>query len=160
MASPVRGQVRRRIISRYSLGLIATREFTPGVTFNQELSYIGFTENTYDDGNRTRFGQEIRANSALIYRAYTVMDSRLRVDLALKAQYLHLGRDETNGVKEQATGGDMVYGMPGVRIYWREYSLGLGYKTPIWRNLNEQDEQQGGEGTEAYLLVLSFSALF
>jgi hypothetical protein len=144
----------------YSIGLTATREFTPRLTFNQELSYIGFTENTYDDGNRTRFGEEIRANSALIYRAYTDMDRKLRVDLALEALYLHLGRDETNGVPEQATGGDMIYGMPGVRIYWRNLSLGLGYKTPIWKDLNEQDEQQGGEGTEAYRLIISFSALF
>lgn len=144
----------------YSLGLTGTREFTPRLTFNQELSTIGFTENTYDDGNRTRFGEEIRANSALIYRAYTDMDRQLRIDLALEAQYLHLGRDETNGVQEEATGGDMIYGMPGVRIYWREYSLALGYKTPIWQNLNEQEDQQGGEGTEAYRLILTLSALF
>jgi hypothetical protein len=144
----------------YSLGLTATRQFTPRLTFNQELSYIGFTENTYDDGNSTRFGEEIRANSALIYRAYTDTDRKLRIDLALEVQYLHLGRDETNGVTEQATGGDMVYALPGVRIYWREYSLGLGYKAPIWKDLNEQDEQQGGEGTEAYRLIVSVSALF
>jgi hypothetical protein len=144
----------------YSLGLTATRQFTARLTFDQELSYIGFTENAYDDDNRTRFGQEIRANSALIYRTYTNLDRKLRVDLAIEAHYLHLGRDETNGIQEQATGGDILYGLPGVRIYWRSLSLGLGYKTPIWKDLNEQDEQQGGEGTEAYRLILSFSALF
>ena len=144
----------------YSLGLTATRQLTPRLTFNQELSYIGFTENTYDDGNRTRFGSEGRANSALIYRAFTDLNRRLRIDLALEAHYLHLGRDETNGIPERATGGDILYALPGVRIYWRNLSLGLGYKTPIWKHLNEQDEQQGGEGTEAYRLILSFSALF
>lgn len=61
------------------------------------------------------------------------MDRQLRIDLALEAQYLHLGRDETNGVKEEATGGVMLYGIPEVRIYLREYSLGLGYKPPFGR---------------------------
>jgi len=144
----------------YSIGLTATREFTQRLTFDQELSYIGFTENTYDDGNSTKFGQEIRANSALIYRAYTNMERRLRLDLALEVHYLHLGRDQTNGVDERATGGDILYGLPGVRLYWRALSLGIGYKAPIWKDLNEQDEQQGGEGTEAYRIILSFSALF
>lgn len=144
----------------YSFGLTATREFTPRLTFDQELSYIGFQENHYDDGNRVRFGQEIRANSALVYRAYTDGKRRLRIDLALEAHYLHLGRDWTNGIDETATGGDILYGLPGVRIYWHQYSLGIGYKTPIWKQLNEQDEQQGGEGTEAYRLILSLSALF
>jgi hypothetical protein len=144
----------------YSIGVTATRQFTQRLTFDQELSYIGFTENTYDDGNSTRFGQEIRANSALIYRAYTNMERRLRLDLALEVHYLHLGRDQTNGVDERGTGGDILYGLPGVRLYWRALSLGIGYKTPLWKDLNEQDEQQGGEGTEAYRIILSFSALF
>jgi hypothetical protein len=144
----------------YSVGLTATRQFSPRLTFNQELSYIGFTENTYDDGNRVRFGQEIRANTALIYRLFTNLERKLRVDLALEGHYLHLGRDRTNGVDERATGGDMIYALPGVRLYWDRISLGLGYKTVIWKDLNEQDEQQGGEGTEAYRLILTLSALF
>jgi hypothetical protein len=144
----------------WSLGLTATKMLSPRLTFNQELSYIGFQEYKYRDGNRTRFGQEIRANSALIYRLYTNPERRLRLDLALEAHYLHLGRDRTNGEDERATGGDMVYALPGIRLYWDRVSVGLGYKTVVWKDLNEQDEQQGGEGTEAHRLMLTVSALF
>ena len=144
----------------WSLGLTATKMLSPRLTFNQELSYIGFQEYKYRDRNRTRFGQEVRANSALIYRLYTNVERRLRLDLALEAHYLHLGRDRTNGVDERATGGDMIYALPGIRLYWDSVSVGLGYKTVVWKDLNEQDEQQGGEGTEAYRLMLTVSALF
>lgn len=144
----------------YSLGLTATKMLTPRLTFNQELSYIGFQEHKYADGNRTKFGQEIRANSALVYRLYTNMERKLRLDFALEGHYLHLGRDRTNGVDERATGGDMIYALPGIRAYWDNVSVALGYKTVVWKNLNEQDEQQGGEGTEDYRLILTFSALF
>ncbi len=144
----------------WSLGLTATKMLSPRWTFNQELSTIGFQEYEYDDGNRTKFGQEIRANSALIYRAYTDLDRKLRVDLAIEAQYLYLGRDRTNGVDERATGGDMIYAMPGVRVYWNSISVAVGVKTPVWTDLNEEDEQQGGEGTEDYRLIFAVSALF
>jgi hypothetical protein len=144
----------------YSLGLTATKTLTPRLTFNQELSYIGFQEHKYADGNRTKFGQEIRANSALVYRLYTNMERKLRLDLALEGHYLHLGRDRTNGQDERATGGDMIYALPGIRAYWDKVSVALGYKTVVWKDLNEQNEQQGGEGTEDYRLILTFSALF
>jgi hypothetical protein len=144
----------------YSLGLTATKMLSPRLTFNQELSYIGFQEHEYADGNRTKFGQEIRANSALVYRLYTNTERKLRLDLALEGHYLHLGRDRTNGVDERATGGDMIYALPGIRAYWDNISVAVGYKTVVWKDLNEQDEQQGGEGTEDYRLILTFSALF
>ena len=133
---------------------------SPRWTFNQELSTIGFQEYEYEDGNRTKFGQEIRANSALIYRAYTDLDRKLRVDLSIEAQYLHLGRDRTNDVDELATGGEMLYALPGVRVYWDNISAAIGVKSPIWTDLNEESQQQGGEGTEDYRLIFTFSALF
>ena len=43
-----------------------------------------------------------------------------------------------------------------MRIYWREYSVALDYKTPICANLNEQDAQQGAE---AYRFIFTLSAL-
>jgi hypothetical protein len=144
----------------WSVGFTATKMITPRWTFNQELSTIGFQEYEYDDGNRTRFGQEFRANSALIYRAFTDLDRKLRVDLAIEAQYLYLGRDRTNGVDERATGGNMIYALPGVRVYWDNISVAFGVKTPVWTKLNEEDEQQGGEGTEDYRLIFAVSALF
>lgn len=144
----------------WSLGTTATKMLSQRWTFNQEVSTIGFQEYQYDDGNRTQFGTEYRFNSALVYQAYTDTERRFRVDLALEAQYLHLGRDKTNSVNELATGGEIVYLLPGVRLYWDNFSAALGVKTPIWTDLNEEPEQQGGEGSEDYRLIFTLSTLF
>ncbi len=144
----------------YNVGLTATKLFAPRWTFNQELSTLGFRPYTYDDGNRVQFGSEFRANSTLIYRAYTDVERKLRVDLSVEAQYLHLGRDRTNGVGDEATGGDMLYALPGVRLYWDRLSLAFGVKVPIWTRLNEEALQQGAEGKERYRLIFTASVLF
>ena len=144
----------------YNVGLTATKLFAPRWTFNQELSTLGFRPYTYDDGNRVQFGSEFRANSTLIYRAYTDVERKLRVDLSVEAQYLHLGRDRTNGVGDEATGGDMLYALPGVRLYWDKLSLAFGVKVPIWTKLNEEALQQGAEGKERYRLIFTASVLF
>ena len=39
-------------------------------------------------------------------------------------------------------------------------SLALGVKKPLSTWLNEADQQQGGEGTEKYRIITSFSYLF
>ena len=54
----------------------------------------------------------------------------------------------------------MLYLLPGFRAYWRNMSLGLGVKVPTWTDLNEEGEQQGGEGKEDYRLICTFSVLF
>ena len=54
----------------------------------------------------------------------------------------------------------MAYAVPGVRLYWDRFSVAFGVKTPIWKRLNEQSEQQGAEGLEKYRLLLSASMLF
>jgi len=84
----------------------------------------------------------------------------LRLDVSLEPQYLNLGRDRTNGQNERATGGNIFYLLPGVRAYWKKLSLGLGVKVPVWTDLNEEDEQQGGEGTEDYRFLFTFSVMF
>ncbi|MDJ0926163.1 MAG: transporter [Gammaproteobacteria bacterium] len=144
----------------YNFGLTATKMLSERWTYNLELSGIWFEKHRYDDGNEFQFGNETRFNNALIYRAYTDMDSKLRIDLALEAQYLGLERDKGNGVPERATGGDMLYLVPGVRLLWRQASAALGIKAPVWTDLNEEDEQQGGEGTEDYRIIFTISALF
>ncbi len=143
----------------YSLGLTATKMLTDRVTFNIELSRTAFIENTYDDGNRTRFGTEYRINPAVICRVWENSPLQLRLDVALEPQYLNLGRDRTNGEDERATGGHIVYLLPGLRAYWKQLSVGLGIKMPVWTDLNEEREQQGGEGTEQFRFLFTFSAL-
>jgi len=46
-----------------------------------------------------------------------------------------------------------------VRVYWNKMSVGFGVKVPVWSALNEESEQQGGEGTEDYRLILTISML-
>ena len=144
----------------YHLGLAATKQYSERDTLIVETSYIYFDEYEYDDGNETQFGSEFRVNLALAHRFYTAVESKLRVDLIMEANYLHLERDETNGVKESATGGHILYLQPGFRAYWRNMSLGVGIKFPSWTSLNEEDEQQGAEGTEDYRLTFTISTLF
>lgn len=143
----------------YLTGLTVTKTITDRLTFNLELSRNAFIENRYADGNRTRFGTEYRVNPALIFRTYTNLSQKLRLDVSVEPQYLHLGRDRTNGQNERATGGDILYMLPGIRGYWRNLSLATGVKIPVWKNLNEENEQQGGEGTEDYRFIFTFSVL-
>jgi hypothetical protein len=144
----------------FSLGATATKVVSPRWTFNAELSQLRFQEYTYDDGNRTKFGAEYRANGALNYRLHSDADLRFRIDLIAEAQYLRIGRDETNGTDELATGGAIVYVVPGVRVYWNRISAAFGVKKAAWTRLNEEDQQQGAEGKERYRVIFSISTLF
>jgi hypothetical protein len=144
----------------FGVGLTATKLFKERFTYIAESSYLYFQDYEYDDGNRTQFGDEIRLNQALIYRVLTVPRWKLRLDAHLEADYLQLGRDKSNGSGERATGGHILYLVPGLRAYWRNTSLALGVKFPTWTDLNEEGEQQGGEGKEQYRLICTFSVLF
>jgi hypothetical protein len=144
----------------FGAGLTVTKMFRERFTYIAEGAYLWFQEHRYDDGNRTQFGDEIRLNQALTYRLVTVPDWRFRLDVHLEADYLALGRDKSNGSGERATGGQILYLVPGVRAYWRNTSLALGVKLPTWTSLNEGHEQQGGEGKEDYRLICTLSLLF
>jgi len=141
-------------------GLTVTKLFSDRFTFIGEASYIHFLEYKYDDGNRTQFGGELRLNSALSWRMLTFAGPKLRLDANLEVNYLRLGRDKLNGEGEDATGGQMLYLLPGLRGYWRNFSLAFGVKVPTWTDLNEEDDQQGGEGKERYRLIATLSILF
>jgi hypothetical protein len=71
-----------------------------------------------------------------------------------------LGRDIENGAGAEATGGRILYLLPGVRLYQDNVSVAFGIKTPVWTNLNESALQQGAEGKEKYRLICSGSILF
>lgn len=144
----------------WSLGVTATRQLTRDLTFNLEASTIRFRAYTYDDGNQIRFGTENRLNLSLAQRLYTNPDRRFRVDGVIEAQYLALGRDVENGLGAQATGGKMLYLVPGLRIYQDNMSFAVGIKKPVWTHLNESANQQGAEGKEKYRLILSASMMF
>jgi hypothetical protein len=146
------------------LGLTATQQPSARLTVVQELSWIGFSKYEYDDGVTTRFGSELRANGAMAFRFAASQSHRVRLDGNLEAGFLQLGRDESDaggGMQgEEATGGSILYLLPGLRLYRQSMSLAAGVKLPIWTNLNEEKEQQGAEGTENYRLIAGLSTLF
>lgn len=152
--------------SSWSAGFTATKVLTPRLTFNTEISAIRFRTHRYApdssnaNGVQVRFGNEDRVNLGLAWRAVTDPDNKFRADLSLEAQYLALGRDIENGNPQAATGGRMVYLLPGVRFYKDNMSFAFGIKSPAWTRLNEGAQQQGAEGKEKYRLIFSASMLF
>lgn len=144
----------------YTLGLTATKMLDAKTTLGMEASMLRFQDYSYADGNRMRFGNEDRLNASLAYRMFSHGERKLRIDSVVEAQYLSLGRDRANGEDEVASGGKVVYLMPGLRIYLDNMSFALGIKKAAWSRLNESDLQQGAEGKEAYRVVFSASALF
>lgn len=146
--------------SSFSYGLTATRQLSDNATAVFEVNQIRFQTYAYDSGDRVRFGTENRLNGALSYRLMTDPASKFRLDGNVELNYLSLGRDVENGIGAEATGGDMIYGVVGVRLYKDNMSLGLALKKPIWTDLNEDDLQQGAEGKEKYRFIATFSALF
>ncbi len=143
----------------WSGGLSATKQFSPRLTGVFDTSIITFEEHEYSDGTRCRFGDEMRVNAALPIRLLAHGAKSMRLDACLEGNYLRLGRDEADGVGEAGTGGQMIYAVPGARLYVQRTSLGAGVKVPVWTDLNEEDEQQGAEGKEKYRFIFSFSAI-
>jgi hypothetical protein len=142
----------------FSGGVTATRQLGALSTVF-DASVIEFLEHEYDDGTRTRFGRELRLNAAFPVRVLARTSAQLRLDADLELSYLSLGRDEVGGFGEAATGGRMLYLLPEARLYSRSTSLGIGVKWPAWTDLNEERDQQGAEGTEAYRLIVTFSTI-
>ncbi len=151
----------------WTLGATASKMLNERLTLNVDVSNLWFQEHEYDADPahdyrpfRARFGDELRLNTALIYKMYASQEKRLRLDGVFELNYLHLGRDSEEGLGQLATGGQVLYVMPGVRAYWSNLSLALGVKLPAWTDLNEDDLQQGGEGKENYRIICSLSFLF
>jgi hypothetical protein len=148
-----------------SLGATTTKMLTPKLTATFEAGALYFRKRRYDDdGTGTPFefqyGLEKRLNAALSYRLHADAGRKLRVDGNIELNYLVLGRDKTNGVGELATGGRILYAVPGVRVSVDRMSFAAGIKKPIAKRLNEEAQQQGAEGVEKYRLILSASMLF
>ena len=143
-----------------SLGITMSKMITDKLTLSMEAAALRFRKYTYDNGDKVRFGAEKRFNGALSYRGWSIPETMFRLDPVLELHYLALGRDVENGTVARATGGQVLYAMPGIRAYWQGMSFALGIKKPVWTRLNESSEQQGGEGKEKYRVVFSASLLF
>jgi hypothetical protein len=152
----------------FNYGLTATKQFTDNDTAVFELSQIRFQKYHYDPdpvgGNPTgitvKFGTETRFNAAWSRRLMTHPDAKFRLDGNVELNFLNLARDVEDGMPAMAGGGNMLYGVLGLRFYKGATSLGVALKKPIWTRLNEEAQQQGSEGKEKYRIVTSFSAMF
>jgi len=144
----------------FSVGLTSSKQLTDRDTWVSEVSYLWFMENEYDDGSTLRFGSELRLNTAWVRKLHADADTKLRFDGVIEANYLNLGRDEEDGRGADATGGQIFYLTPGVRLYKNRFSIAVGVMLPTWTDLNEEADQQGSEGLEDYRLVGTFSYLF
>lgn len=144
----------------YTVGLTGSKIISPKWTLNLELSTLAFSNFTYANGDTVQFGQEKRLNTALTYAAWAAPEHKFRIDPVIEAQFLSIGRDTTNYQPDMGSGGQVVYIVPGARIYWGKSSFAVGVKTPVWNNLNESAMQQGSEGLELYRLIFSASYLF
>ncbi len=141
-------------------GVSLTRFWGDRWTAVLDVSHLWFREHTYADGVARRFGDEWHVNAALAVRLLTRPRSRTRWDGVLELDGLRIGRDETAGMGEPATGGTVLYLQPGVRLFHGPASIAAGVKIPVARDLNEQAAQQGSEGRERYRLVLTWSLLW
>lgn len=148
----------------FNYGVTATRQFSDDDTAVFEVSQIRFQRYRYDDGNAMQFGTETRLNAALAHRLLTLPENRFRLDGNVELNYLNLGKDEdsTAGGRDPNTGGDVLYGVLGMRLYKDAVSVGLAVKKPIWARLNATPGSvlQGAEGKEKYRFVATFSAMF
>lgn len=142
------------------VGLSATKWFGNNTTLVFDTSYNTFYEGSYSDGGTMKFGDEIRFNTALTYKVYSNLDKKLRFDTTVEANYLNLGRDRENDIDQEATGGEILYTTLGVRVFYQNISATAGMKIPVWKDLNEEDLQQGAEGNEDTRFIFTFSALF
>lgn len=154
--------------SSFNYGLTATKQFSENDTAVFEVSQIRFQKYHYDadpaGGNPTgisvKFGTESRLNAAISHRLMANPETKFRLDGNAELNFLNLGRDVEDGVPGAAGGGNMLYGVLGLRLYKGATSVGVAIKKPIWTRLNEESQQQGSEGKEKYRLVTTFSAMF
>ncbi len=150
-----------------SFGVSATKQFVsfPILTYTMESNYIKFFEHTYDfknpDGSnkKYKFGDELRVNTALTFRLLKVPSRKLRLDFSVESGYQENKRDIDDGVACAGSGGKMLYGTLSFRLYYKAMSLGIGVKRPVWTDLNEDEEQQGGEGKEDRRIIITVSSI-
>ena len=111
-----------------------------------------------------KFGSEFRVNLAGVHELYGNPKAfASKIDGILELNYLNLARDQEHGEGQSATGGHILYLTPGLRFSFPQLwnaNLGLAVKFPIWKNLNEQDEQQGAEGLERFRAIMTLSFFF
>ena len=143
----------------FTLGFNVARGLLRSLSLVLDTSYDIFTQR--DD---FKFGNEWRINLAGIHELYGKPEKFIsKIDGILELNLLNIARDEQAGQALRATGGTILYLSPGLRFAFprlQNANLGILIKIPIFKNLNEQDEQQGSEGLEKYRAIVTLSLYF
>ncbi len=148
-------------VPSYNLTGMVSKMFAPHWTWNADVQFRTFSFNGGSGGGKP--GNESRFNNAIMYEAVENPGGFLsRLDLILEANILDLRMDmDEDRIQDEATGGTMLYLSPGVRFTFRDnISLGLLYKEVAWKDLNDEPNQQGGEGLEDYRFIATLSTAF
>jgi len=149
-------------VPSYGFTAIVSKMIAPHWTFNMDTAFRTFSLAPGVDGGKP--GNEWRVNGAMTYEIFENEDKDngaflSRVDLVGEANFLNLQKDlDSERIPNGATGGSMLYLSPGLRLtFYDRASLGLLFKKAIWKDLNNEDQQQGAEGLEKYRAVATFS---
>jgi hypothetical protein len=138
-------------------GASAMKQVGRALTWLGEASYQHFFPHTYRF-TRYQFGDEVRLNTAAVWRA--LGRGRLRLDVCAEANGLLLQRDRQLDAAGdlaplRASGGAILYGTAGLRLYASPFSVGLSVKRAALVRLNDQAAQQGAEGLELFRVALT-----
>ena len=143
----------------FTVGFNASRGILRSLSLIFDTSYDIFTQR-----ENFKFGNEWRVNLAGVYELYGKPEKFLsKIDGILELNFLNLARDWQGGEGQPATGGNVLYLSPGFRFAFpklQNANLGLLIKIPIFKSLNEQDQQQGSEGLEKYRIIGTLSFYF
>ena len=143
----------------FTVGFSAARALLRSLSLIFDTAYDIFTER-----DNFKFANEWRVNLAGVYELYGKPEKFIsKVDGVLEVNFLNIGRDEQGGEKLRATGGNILYLSPGLRFAFprlQNANLGILVKIPVYKRLNEQDEQQGSEGLEKYRVIATLSFYF
>ncbi len=148
-------------VPSYNFTAMASKMFAPHWTWSADVQFRTFVFNGGPGGGKP--GNESRINNAVMYELIENPGGLLsRLDLILEANFLDLRMDmNENRSRDEATGGSMLYLSPGLRFTFSDrVSLGVLYKEVAWKKLNNENQQQGGEGLEEYRLITTLSAAF
>ena len=141
-----------------TLGLAASKMIIPHFTLTGDTSVLTFTET--NDGKP---GNEVRFNVAGGYEIFEKTNGFLsRLDIIGESNFLHLTKDmNEEGKKVNNSGGSILYLSPGLRAtFGKHVSVGALIKIPMWKDLNNESEQQGAEGLEDYRAIVTCSVSF
>ncbi|MGQ9648280.1 MAG: transporter [Thermodesulfobacteriota bacterium] len=143
----------------FTLGASAARQMTRNLTLVMDTSYDIFTRR-----ENFKFGNEWRFDLAGVYELFGKPEALVsKIDGILELNLLHISRDEEGSEKLRGTGGTILYLSPGMRFSFPKLwnaNLGILFKFPSLKKLNEKEEQQGAEGLEKIRVIGTLSFYF